>query len=247
MRLKGRTAVVTGGTSGLGRCIARAFVAEGATVVCAARRVPPAREADRFDGYPDRVAFHQVDVRDPEAVEDLMRAAADRFGLLDVVVAGAGVSRPGPAATLSTEGWHEVIDTNLTGVFHCVRAAVPHLERSGGGRIITVSSALAVRVAPGASAYCASKAAVEMFTKVCAIELAPKGITVNCLSPGFLDEGIGKALAGNATVWARYRPKLAMGRLGTGDEAASAAVFLAGDDSSYVNGHVLEVNGGLDW
>jgi 3-oxoacyl-[acyl-carrier protein] reductase len=209
--------------------------------------VPTTEEAGQFDGYPDRLAFHPVDVREWRSVSDLMEMAVTRFGRLDVVVANAGVSRPGPVDALDTERWCEVIDTNLTGVFHCVRAAAPHLEGSGGGRIITVSSALAERVARGASAYCASKAAVEMFTKVCAIELAPKGITVNCLSPGFLDEGMGRELIANAAIWKQYGTRLAMGRPGTGQEAATAAVFLAGRDSAYVNGHVLEVNGGLDW
>lgn len=135
----------------------------------------------------------------------------------------------------------------MNGLFHCVQAAVPYLERSGSGRIITMSSALGSRPAPGASAYCATKAAVEMFSKVIALELAPKGIVVNCLAPGFIDEGMGRLLKQNQAVWSTYAPKVALGRMGTGREIAGAAVYLAGDAGAYVNGHVLEVNGGLAW
>ncbi|MFI5831795.1 SDR family NAD(P)-dependent oxidoreductase [Streptomyces sp. NPDC051578] len=243
--LEGRVAVVTGGTRGLGLKITEAFVAEGARVVVAARGEAGADAAlAHLDG---RAVFRQTDVRDPESVRALMEAAADRFAGVDVLMANAGLSRPGPAAGLAGADWAEVVDTNVNGLFHCVQAAVPYLERSGSGRIITMSSALGSRPAPGASAYCASKAAVEMFSKVIALELAPKGIVVNCLAPGFIDEGMGRLLKQNQAVWSTYAPKVALGRMGTGREVAEAAVYLAGDAGAYVNGHVLEVNGGLAW
>ncbi|WP_073948915.1 SDR family NAD(P)-dependent oxidoreductase [Streptomyces kebangsaanensis] len=244
-RLSGKTAVVTGGTRGLGSRIAQLFLREGADVVVASR--------DRGDWCPGpgvdgaRVAFHPVDVRDPVSTRDLMSAAADRFGTVDIVVANAGVSRPGAVEKIAPAHWAEVVDTNVTGVFNCAQAAIPHLRLSRAGRLITVSSVLGSRFAPGAAAYGASKAAVEAFTKVVAVELAADGITANCLSPGFIDEGMGVQLRQNEAIWEKYRTKLASGRMGRGDEVASAAVFLAGDDSSYVNGHVLEVNGGLFW
>ncbi|WP_371681554.1 SDR family NAD(P)-dependent oxidoreductase [Streptomyces sp. NBC_01276] len=245
MELDGRVAVVTGGTKGLGLRITEAFVAEGARVVVAARGVEGAREALAPLG--DRAVFHRADVRDPGSVRALMDGAAERFGGIDVLVANAGVSRPGPLAGLSAGDWAEALDTNLGGLFHCVQAAVPHLERSPAGRIIALSSALASRPTPGAASYCATKAAVEMFSKVAALELAPKGITVNCLSPGFIDEGMGRRLKQNPQVWSRYAPKVSVGRMGRGEEVAGAAVYLAGAGASYVNGHVLEVNGGLGW
>ncbi|MBV1855588.1 SDR family NAD(P)-dependent oxidoreductase [Catellatospora tritici] len=245
MLLKGKVAVITGGTRGLGRQIAAAFLAEGSQVVIAGRDPAPAREL--LDEYGDAVAFQETDVRRVDSVAELMAQAVSRFGGLDIVVANAGISNPGQAAAIDPRKWSETLDTNVNGVFHCTHAAVPHLVQRGGGKIINLSSALATRITPGASAYCASKAAVEMFTRVTAVELAPQGITANCLSPGLIDEGMGKALAANEPVWARYKPKLAMGRLGRPDEVVGAALFLAGPDSSYVNGHVLEVNGGLQW
>lgn len=245
VKLKGRVAVVTGGTRGLGLRITEGFVAEGAYVVAAARGEAGAREA--LEPFGDRAVFQQADVRDPESVRALMDAAAERFGGVDILVANAGLSRSGPVAGLSGTDWADVVDTNVNGLFHCVQAAVPYLERSEAGRIITMSSALGSRPTPGASSYCATKAAVEMFSKVIALELAPKGITVNCLSPGFIDEGMGKLLKQNEAVWSKYAPKVSLGRMGSGEEVADAAVYLAADSGSYVNGHVLEVNGGLGW
>jgi 3-oxoacyl-[acyl-carrier protein] reductase len=242
MSLKEKVAVITGGTKGLGRHIAEAFLREGCRVVCASR-APEQEPGLTGDG----VLSLQADVRDARSVDELMSVSAKHFGRLDILVANAGVSHPGPIATIPAAKWTEVFDTNLTGTLHCVQAIVPYFENNGGGRVITMSSALASRIAPGAGAYSASKAAIEMFTRVAAIELAGKGITVNCLSPGFVDTGMGARLAANADVWPRYESRLALGRLGRADEIAGAAVFLAGDDSSYVNGHVLEVNGGLNW
>jgi len=244
VQMRGRTAVVTGGTRNLGRCIVEAFLREGAQVIAAGRDPEPI--GDLLAGS-DQVAFYPVDVRNALSVEEMLAAAADHFGGIDVVVANAGVSRPGRVEGLAEPDWTETFDTNVHGTFRTVKAAVPYLEKAGGGRIITLSSALGSRVAPGAAGYCASKAAIEMLTRVAAIELADRAITVNCLSPGLIDEGMGRSLAQTQPVWDKYRPKLASGRLGTGAEVAEAAVFLAGGASSYVNGHVLEVNGGLDW
>ncbi|MFI9812603.1 SDR family NAD(P)-dependent oxidoreductase [Saccharothrix variisporea] len=245
MKLAGKVAVVTGGAKELGAAVTRGFLAEGARVVCAGRDEVAAKEL--VDSSGGDVVFHPVDVRHQESVRELFDFAAGHFGAVDVVVANAGVSRPGPIAALALEAWTEVFDTNVTGLLHCLQAAVPVLERGGGGRIITMSSALGARAVPGASAYCASKAAVEMLTKVAAIELAPKGISVNCLSPGFIDVGMGRQLAANEAVWSQYRTKLAAGRMGTAEQVAAAAVYLASADADYVNGHVLAVDGGLRW
>ncbi|MFC4110195.1 SDR family NAD(P)-dependent oxidoreductase [Micromonospora zhanjiangensis] len=239
-----RVVVVTGGTRGLGLATARRLRAEGARVVCAAR------DDTTWDGLraelPD-VYLHRVDVTAPESVRELFAAVHDRFGGLDMLVCNAGVARPGPVSALSPTAWREVLDVNVTGAFICIQEAVPYLEKAARGRIVTISSALATRVAAGASAYSAAKAALEMLTRTCALELGPRGILVNAVSPGFIDEGMGRDLMANPALWQRLQAKLVLGRAGNGEEVAGAVAFLAGDDSTYVNGHVLEVNGGLDW
>ncbi|MFE7353347.1 SDR family NAD(P)-dependent oxidoreductase [Streptomyces sp. NPDC057543] len=236
--------MVTGGTRGLGFAIAREFLDEGMSVVCASRT--PGDFKLLQDDYPDRVRYWQTDVTSPESVAELMRSAADLFGGLDVVVANAGVNRDGKVDRLAPADWDAMVGTNLTGVYLCTHAAVPYL-RDRGGSIINVSSSMATRVTVGAAGYCATKAAVEMFTRVTAIELGRYGIRVNALAPGILTEGMGKELTRNDRLWETYRKRFALGRVGDVAEAARAAVFLASDDASYVNGDVLEVNGGLQW
>jgi 3-oxoacyl-[acyl-carrier protein] reductase len=245
MRLKGKVAVVTGGTRGLGRAVARRFLDEGASIVCAARH--PYEIDTLVDQAPDRAVYHPVDVTDPDSVERLVEAARTAFGGLDVVVANAGVNRDGKVAHLTAADWREMIDTNLSGVFYSIQAAARYMVAQGSGRIITVSSCMATRVAIGAAGYAATKAGVEMLTRTAAIELGPKGVQVNCLSPGVLEDGMGREVAGNEKVWNAYRSRFSLRRAGRLDEAADGAVFLACDESSYVNGHVLEVNGGLLW
>ncbi|WP_026416410.1 SDR family NAD(P)-dependent oxidoreductase [Actinomadura oligospora] len=244
MELDGRVAVVTGGTRGLGLTIAREFLREGASVVCAARTGGEFKTL--LDDHPGHVRYQRADVTDPDSVEALMTSAVDAFGALDVVVANAGVNRDGRAERLAVPDWRVMIDTNLTGVFLCTRAAVPHL-RERGGAIVNLSSIMASRPTVGAAGYSASKAAVEAFTRVTAIELGRYSIRVNALAPGFLDEGMGRAVSRNDKVWEAYRRRFALGRVGEAREAARAAVFLASDEASYVNGSVLEVSGGLLW
>ncbi|MBB2910440.1 3-oxoacyl-[acyl-carrier protein] reductase [Streptosporangium becharense] len=245
MRLDGRVAIVTGGTRGIGLRIAGSFLAEGARVMCAAREAAPV--AELADVYGEAVAFHPADVRDAGSVRAMVEATAERFGGVDVLVANAGISRPAPTAVMPAQQWAEVVDTNLTGVFNCVQAALPYLEKSGSGRIVAVSSALSTRPVYAGASYCATKAAVDMLVRVWALEFAEKGITVNALSPGFIEEGMGRALRENTALWEQFGTKISMGRMGTGAEVAAAAVFLAGDEGSYVNGHIMEVNGGLRW
>ncbi|MFD4474817.1 SDR family NAD(P)-dependent oxidoreductase [Streptomyces sp. NPDC058471] len=236
------TAVVTGGTAGLGRHLAEGFLAAGARVVCGARS---AREVtDLIAGHEDRAAFVPADVRDPDSLRRLMDESSERFGGIDIVVANAGITRNGGVSRLRASDWREVMSTNVDGVFHTVQAALPHLEAAGGS-ILTVSSAMASRAVPGASAYATSKAAIEAFTRCCAVEFASRRIRVNCLSPGILSVGMGEIVGADERLRQLYWPRMLAGRAGTPQEAVDAAVFLVSPAASYINGHVLEVNGGL--
>jgi 3-oxoacyl-[acyl-carrier protein] reductase len=238
MKLDGRTAVVTGGTRGLGREVATALAAAGATVVVASREAGG-------PGAPGEPVSLKADVTVPGSVAALLRTVHERYGGPHIVVANAGISRPGPVAALAPEDWYDVIDTNLNGVFRTVRAALPYVGAEPGGRIIAMSSLLGARAMPGASAYCASKAAVEALVRVCALEVAATGTTVNCVAPGYIDAGMGSALLADPRFGPVVSAALASGRPGTGAEVAAAVLFLASAESAYVNGQVLGVDGGV--
>lgn len=241
--LAGMRAVVTGGTAGLGRYIAEGFLEAGAQVLCGARG--EGQSGELVERYGEFAGYRPADVREPASVDGLMAEAAERFGGVDIVVANAGITRNGTVRKLSPAHWRDVMSTNVDGVFHTVQAALPHLERGGGGTILTLSSAMTGRIVPGASAYVASKAAVEAFTRCCAVEFATRRIRVNCLSPGILSVGMGEAVCADERLRAAYWPRLLAGRAGTPQEAVNAAVFLVSPAASYVNGQVLEVDGGL--
>ncbi|GLZ29230.1 3-oxoacyl-[acyl-carrier-protein] reductase FabG [Lentzea sp. NBRC 105346] len=241
-QLTGRTAVVTGGNKGLGLAMAEALLAEGCQVVCASRT--PGRTGGLRERFGERVLHHETDVTSPESVAAVLRAAEDAFGGVDIVVSNAAVRHDGFVKKLSVEHWRETVDTCLTATFLLTNAAIPHLTRRGGGRIINVSSGMARRPTPGAAAYSAAKAGVEMFTKTSAIELARYGITVNCLSPGLFDLGMGLDLQQVPGLWEKHLAKIPLGRAGTGEDIGRALVYLCTAASSYVNGHVLEVDGG---
>ncbi|WP_299527706.1 SDR family NAD(P)-dependent oxidoreductase [uncultured Streptomyces sp.] len=238
MHLQGRTAVVTGGTRGLGLDVARALAGAGATVVVAAREVP-----DEPPG--DGITAVKADVTVPDAMPALLRTVHERYGGPHIVVANAGISRPGPVASLSPDDWHDVIDTNVHGVFHTVRAALPHVGAEPGGRIIVMSSLLGSRAMPGAAAYSASKAAVEALVRVCALEVAASGTTVNAVAPGYIDAGMGSALLTHERLGPVVAASLAAGRPGVAAEVSAAVLFLASGAASYVNGQVLGVDGGV--
>ncbi|PFE01011.1 3-oxoacyl-ACP reductase [Bacillus cereus] len=245
MQLDSKVAIVTGGTRGIGKAIAKTFLEAGAIVICAARKENEFKEL--HSQFPLRAIFSEVDVRDAESVKQMVQSAISNYGQVDIMVANAGVLRDSLLINMTCEDWNESINTNLNGVFNCTHAVIEHMVERKSGHIINVSSAAATRVNIGQANYCASKAGVEMFTKVAAMELGPHGVRVNCLSPGIIEEGMGAELVKKEKIWERYQRRMALRRAGTSDEISKAALFLVTDSSSYVNGHVLEVNGGLLW
>ncbi|MGE7623501.1 SDR family NAD(P)-dependent oxidoreductase [Viridibacillus sp. NPDC096237] len=245
MKLENKVVIITGGTKGLGKAIALGFLREGAIVICAGRQ--PYDFEEFTAPFNERAMYCEVDVRKPESVKNMIKVIIDKFEKIDIMVANAGVLRDSTLIKMTYDQWFESIDTNLTGVFNCTHSVIPHMLEKGSGHIINISSAAASRVNIGQANYCASKAGVEMFTKVAAIELGSKGIMVNCISPGIIEEGMGESLSQKELIWEKYKKRMSLRRSGTGEEIAKAALFLATESSSYVNGHILEVNGGLLW
>jgi 3-oxoacyl-[acyl-carrier protein] reductase len=187
--LHGKVAIVTGGSRGIGRAVAAALVADGASVVITATdgaRLEEARDALSASGpgTADRLLIAPADVRRDQDVETLMMAAVRRFGGIDILINNAGVGRFADVAAMTADEWRQVIDTNLTGVFHCCRAAIPHLKSRGGGWIINVSSLAGMNPFAGGAAYCASKAGLNAFGDALMQEVRHDGIRVSTVMPG---------------------------------------------------------------
>ena len=249
-RLAGRVAVVTGGTSGLGRAIALAFAHEGAAVTIGDVRERPAdgapstAEAIRSAG--GRAAYEATDVTSRAAVEALVLRAVTEFGALDVMVNSAGVlSVLTPAVDKTEAEWARVIDVDLTGVWFGCQAALRELIRQDrGGRIINISSRLALQgVAPGRADYCAAKGGVSSLTRQLAVEAGPHGITVNAICPGFIVTNATRELAAAGKL-EEVRRRTPYRRLGTPEDVAGCAVFLASPESEFITGQNLVVDGG---
>jgi 3-oxoacyl-[acyl-carrier protein] reductase len=239
----GKTALVTGASGGIGGAIARALHARGATVVLTGTR----REAlDRLAaelGDGERVHVVTANLADPEAADTLVKAAEATTGQLDILVNNAGLTRDGLALRMKDEDWQAVLDVNLTAAFRLSRAALRGMMKRRSGRIVNITSLVGVTGNAGQANYAASKAGLIGMSKALAAEMAARGVTVNCVAPGFIETAMTDTLSeGQREAGTRAIP---MGRFGTPDEVAAAVVYLASNEASYVTGHTLHVNGGM--
>jgi len=245
-RLDNKVAVITGAASGIGREAALLFSEEGASVCVA----DMAEEAGEHAAAECREAFFQkVDVTSPESVQELYRAAAERYGGIDVLYNNAGIMPPDDRSILETEleAWQRVQDVNTEGVFLCCKHGIPHLLQRGGGSIINVASFVALAgAATSQISYTASKGAVLSMSRELAVEFARKGIRVNALCPGPVETPLLMRLFEETPgALERRLVHLPMGRLAQAKEIAYGALFLASDESSYVNGATFLVDGGI--
>ena len=242
MRLENKVAIVTGAASGIGAATAQLFAAEGARVLAV-----DLQEAGLHDnhGATPRVDCLAMDITHAQAPDTIIGEAINRFGQLDILMNNAGIGSNAQGEDMELEVWQKTLDVNLTASFCLCQAAIPHLKNAPAGRIINVASVMAQHTDYGLSAYSASKAGVTGYTRTLALELGKFGITANCILPGAIHTGMTAAGFANneiANIWAKKSP---LRRLGQPIDIARGALFLASDDSGFVTGHDLNVDGGM--
>jgi len=242
--LADKVALVTGASRGIGKAIATRLAAQGALVVCAARGDNAAATAAAIVAAGGRAEAITLDVTDDARMSKAPAEIVEKHGHLDIVVSNAGITRDQLLMRMKREDWDAVIATNLTATFALAQAAIRPMLKQKGGRIIAVGSVVGEIGNAGQTNYAASKAGLIGFAKALAREVASRGITVNVITPGMIDTDMTRAIADKAQVdWASQIP---LGRLGTGDDIAAAACYLASDEAAYITGHVLAVNGGMN-
>jgi 3-oxoacyl-[acyl-carrier protein] reductase len=242
--LDGKITLVTGASQGIGEAIARRFAAEGATVLCAAR------SADKLSTLVGSIAASggkartvALDVADPASIAAAMKGIADGEGRLDVLVNNAGITEDNLILRMTKESWDRVIATNLTGAFLLSQAAIKMMIRQRSGRIVNITSVVGLMGNAGQANYAAAKAALVGLTKSLAREVGSRQVTINAIAPGFIATSMTEKMTDAAKEG--LSSQIPLGRLGSPEDIASAAVYLASDDAGYVTGHVLNVSGGL--
>ncbi len=243
--LSGRNALVTGASGAIGGAIARALHARGAAVALSGTRrdALEALAAELGGGSGDRVCVAPADLSDPAATEALPGQAKEALGDLDILVNNAGLTRDMLAMRLSDEQWQNVLDVNLSAVFRLCRSALRIMVRRRHGRIVNIASIVGVTGNPGQANYAAAKAGMIGMTKSIAAEVAARGVTVNCIAPGFVRSPMTDAL--NEQQQAGLLERIPAGRIGQPADIAGAAVFLASDEAAWITGQTLHVNGGM--
>ncbi|MGE7950956.1 3-oxoacyl-ACP reductase FabG [Lysinibacillus xylanilyticus] len=241
MRLKNKVAIITGAANGIGYAAAERFIEEGAFVVIADFNEEAGVSAAQQLG--DQALFVQVNVAEKESVKKLVSTVIEHAGRVDILVNNAGITRDAMLSKMTEEQFQQVLDVNLTGVFHCTQEVIPHMVAAGEGKIINTSSVSGVYGNVGQTNYAATKAAIVGMTKTWAKELGRKGINVNAVAPGFTETDMVKKMPEN--VLAQMRSIVPLQRLGTPRDIANAYLFLASDEASYVHGHTLHVDGAI--
>ncbi len=243
--LTGKTAVVTGGSRGIGRAICLKLAGQGANIVLNYAGNAAAAEETRAacEALGVRALAVQGDVADPAACNALIDTAVETFGQVDILVCNAGITRDNLLMRMSDEEFQKVIDTNLKGTFHCMRAVIRPMMKKRRGRIISISSVVGLIGNAGQINYAASKAGVIGMTRSLAREVASRGITVNAVAPGFIRTDMTDVL-GDAVKEGILR-SIPLGKLGEAEDVANTVLFLASDEAAYITGQVLSVDGGM--
>lgn len=243
--LKGKTAVITGGSRGLGKAMALALAAEGVRIALVARDEAAMTEVAReIQAAGGEAACFKTDVTDEASIASLEKEVLLQFGGVDILINNAGINIRKPIHEFTLEEWRRVADTNVTSVFLCCRAFVPHMKGKGYGRIFNMTSIMSHVSLPGRAAYSSSKAALLGLTRALALELATDGITVVGISPGPFATEMNLPLINNPEANAKFLSSIPVGRWGKVEEIGKLAVFLCGEDAGFITGTDILIDGG---
>jgi len=242
--MNGRVAFVTGASQGIGRACALALAEAGAKVAAGARQQEKlAALVEEIRSKGGEAEAVPLDIRSRESIKTAFASAAERLGPVEILVNNAGITRDTLAMRMSAEQWNEVIETNLSGSFWCIQAVLQGMMRARWGRIVNIASVVGQSGNPGQANYVAAKAGLIGLTKSLALEIASRNVTVNAVSPGFIQTSMTEGL--DEKVKEKILGSVPLKRMGTAEEVAYAVRFLASDEAAYITGHVLNVNGGL--
>ena len=244
MELSGKVALVTGAAQGIGKAIAMLLARNGADVVVSDINLEKAQETtNEIEGMGRRSFAIKVNVADLKDVERMGEAIVEQFGRIDILVNNAGITRDRLILRMTEEDWDAVLDVNLKGTFNCTKAAIRYMSKQKSGKIVSIASVSGEMGNPGQANYAASKAGVIGFTKTIAREFAGRGINVNAIAPGYIQTPMTDAVPEKAKE--ELKRMIPMERLGKPEDVAQAVLFLVSENSSYITGQVLNVNGGI--
>ena len=247
--LEGKVAIITGGRRGIGRAIALAFAEAGADIVVCDQVIEDGEleaVAKEIEGLERRSLAIQADVTRRTDIENMVQRAIDEFGFIDILVNSAAINISAPLLELREDGWDRMIDTDLKGYYLCSQALGKRMVDRKKGNIINMASSAALKATPGAGAYCIAKAGVVMLTRVLAQELAGYNIRVNAIAPYYVKTRFSEDRWGNPEIRKQLESRAPLGRLAETDDVIGSALFLASDTSSYITGHTIVVDGGLN-
>lgn len=243
LNFKGKTVLITGATGGIGKGICKLFQKQGAQLAIVGRDAAKLEDFRKTELPDGDVKIYAVDLSDENNIAGLAAKVEEDCGKIDILINNAGITKDNLSLKISTESWHKVLDTNLTSSFLLSKAVLPIMLKRRYGRIINMTSIVGVIGNAGQSNYAASKAGLIGMSKSMALEVASRGITINCLAPGFIKTPMTDVLPDKAKE--KLLEDIPMSKMGTPEDIANAAVFLASDEAGYITGQTIHVNGGM--